>query len=205
MDQKAGQGSWWVGNSVSRMILTLEMAKKGSQLGQEETIFQWKYVEKKTQPILLPEHCTSFLITGWVQRLTSGGGKSRTACPWWSSPWKWPREAPNWSRRDNLSVKICKKKKKPRPSYSLSIGPVFSSLDGSKGWQEVVVSREQHAKDDPHTGYGQEKLPASARSTYLSMRVYKKNHLLVLLPEYWNSFLSTYQARMDPQAGQGSW
>ena len=171
MDQKAGQGSWWVGNSVSRMILTLEMAKKGSQLGQEETIFQWKY-EKKNQPILLPEHCTSFLITGWVQRLTSGGGKSRTACPWWSSPWKWPREAPNWSRRDNLSVKICKKK--PRPCYSLSIGPVLSSLDGSKGWTVVVVSREQHAQDDPHPGNGQERLSTWSRSDILSVKISKK-------------------------------
>ena len=57
----------------------------------------------------------------------------------------------------------------------LQVSLQFSDQDASKGLPRAVVSRDQHAQDDPHTENGQEKLPASARSTCLSMRVCKKN------------------------------
>ena len=107
---------------------------------------------------------------GWIHRLARGLGKSGIACPGWSSHREWPRKAPNLSKkRLTFSENIEK-----RPFYSLSIGPVFSSLDGPNGWPVVVVSREQHVQDDPHTGIGQERLPTWSRSDYLSVEICKK-------------------------------
>ena len=87
----------------------------------------------------------------------------------------------------------------------LHVSLQFSDQDASQGWPRAVVSREQHAQDDPHTGNGQEKLPASARSTYISMRVCKKNPWFCSLSIVTVFSALIKQGWMDMKAGQGSW
>ena len=87
----------------------------------------------------------------------------------------------------------------------LQVSLQFSDQDASQGWPRAVVSREQHAQDDPQTINGQERLPTWSRSDYPSVKICTaKKTQAILIHEHWNSFLRIDQARMNPKAGQDS-
>ena len=127
-DQDASQG--WPRAMVSREQHVQDDPHTGN--GQERlpawprsTFLEMKICKKKNQVILLPEHWTSFPSSGWIQSLSKGHGKSGTACPGWSSHWKWPRKAPNLIKKWLSFSKICKKNPGHSTIWDLE---VFSAL-----------------------------------------------------------------------------
>ena len=91
--------------------------------------------------------------------------------------------------------------------HQICFQPVQVSLhqsvqDDSKGWPGDVVSREQPAKGDPQTNFGQECNPSPSRSAIIHM-VLRKLYSFIL--QALVLFCSTDVTRIPPKAGQGTW
>ena len=88
--------------------------------------------------------------------------------------------------------------------HQICFQPVQVSLhqsvqDDSKGWPGDVVSREQPAKGDPHTNFGQECIPSPFRSATIHM-VLRKLYSFIL--QAFVVFFSTDLTRIAPKTGQ---
>ena len=89
--------------------------------------------------------------------------------------------------------------------YLSSIGIVlqhWSDQDSSKGWPGDVVSREQPAKGDPETNFGQECNPSPSRSAIIHMVLGKLDSFI---PQAFVVFFSTDLTTIAPKAVQVMW